>query len=168
MPVPLDVPQGVYKNEDKRWVRLCPSCQKEVTHLRRNYCIGADLMQQPCKKCSNKNNHPSGMVGAVRVSWLEAFSKSAVSRGYLWELTPEIVNELYIEQNGLCALSGLSISWSSVGWDHTASIDRIDNNIGYTIDNIQLVHKKINMMRGVLPVDEFISLCNAVTNKVKW
>lgn len=68
--------------------------------------------------------------------------KSAISRGYSWELTPEVINEMYDEQDGLCALSGLSIGWSKIGWDHTASIDRIDNNIGYTLDNIQLVHKK--------------------------
>lgn len=168
MPFPLDLPVGVFINKDKRWVRMCPQCKEEVTHLRRNYCIGADIMQQPCKKCSNKNNHPSGMIGAVRVAWFDAFSKSALSRGYSWNLTPEELNEIYIEQDGLCALSGLSIGWSKTGWDHTASIDRINNEEGYYLDNIQLVHKKVNMMRGSLTVEEFIELCAAVANKVKW
>lgn len=168
MPFPLDLPPGVFINENKRWVRLCPKCKEEVTHLRRNYCIGADVMQQPCKKCSNKNNHPSGMVGAVRLAWFDSFSKSALSRGYSWELTPEEINEMYAEQDGLCALSGLSIGWSTAGWEHTASIDRINNEEGYYLDNIQLVHKKINMMRGSLTIAEFLEFCAAVNNKVKW
>ena len=168
MPFPLELPPSVFKNENKRWVRFCPKCKEQVTHLRRNYCIGASLMEQPCKKCSNKTNHPSGMVGAVRLAWFESFSKSAISRGYSWNLTPEELNEMHEEQDGLCALSGLSIGWSKVGWEHSASIDRLDNDKGYFLDNIQLVHKKINMMRGSLTVDDFLELCQAVANKVKW
>ena len=168
MPFALDIPKGVYKNSANRWCRVCPKCSSEITHLRRNYCIGDNSIGQPCKGCSNKNNNPSGMVGAVRLSWYESFMKSAITRGYEWQLTPEIINELYEEQEGLCAFSGLSISWSKIGWDHTASIDRIDNNLGYLMDNIQLVHKKINMMRGTLDVNEFIELCAAVSDKVKW
>jgi hypothetical protein len=168
MPFPLEVPDGVFKNEEGRWVRYCPSCNAEVNHLRRNYCIWSHNIKQPCKRCSNINNHPSGMVGAVRLAWYESFYKSALTRGYLWELTPQFINELYEEQDGLCVLSGLSIGWSKVGWEHTASIDRIDNNIGYTVENVQLVHKKINMMRGSLTIDEFLNLCSSVSDKVKW
>jgi len=170
MPFPLDLPEGVFKNDNNRWVRHCPKCSKEITHLRRNYCIGAHNIEQPCKQCSNKNNHPSGMVGAVRLAWFEAFAKNAVVRGYSWNLTPEELNEMYDEQDGLCALSGLSIGWSKSGWEHSASIDRLDNDAGYFVDNVQLVHKKINMMRGSLAVDEFLELCASVTdkNKVKW
>jgi len=168
MPFPLEVPDTVFKNENNRWVRYCPQCNNQITHLRRNYCIGAHNIEQPCKACSNKTNKASGMVGAVRLAWYESFSKSALVRGYSWDLTPEQINELYEEQNEVCALSGLSIGWSKIGWDHTASIDRINNNEGYFLENIQLVHKKINMMRGTLSVEEFTELCAAVANKVKW
>ena len=164
----LDIPKGVYKNSTNRWCRVCPKCNTEITHLRRNYCIGAHNIEQPCKTCSNKNNHPSGMVGAVRLAWYESFKKSAITRGYEWYLTPKIINELYEEQEGLCALSGLSVGWSKVGWEHTASIDRINNNIGYLIDNVQIVHKKVNMMRGTLEVSEFVDLCSAIANREKW
>ena len=168
MPFPLELPENVFKNTEGRWVRFCPTCQTEITHLRRNYCVGAHNIKQPCKKCSNASNHPAGMVGAVRLSWYESFLKSAISRGYSWDLTVEDIDLMYQEQQGLCALSGLSIGWSRVGWDHTASIDRIDNELGYSRDNIQLVHKKINMMRGSLTVDEFKELCFCVANKEKW
>jgi hypothetical protein len=162
----FELPENVFKSADKRWIRYCPQCDTEVSHLRRAYCINAHHIKQPCKRCSNKNNHPSGMCGSVRLSWYESFYKSALTRGYSWDLCPELINDLYEEQDRVCALSGLSIGWSRVGWDHTASIDRIDNDIGYAIDNIQLVHKQINMMRGSLSIPEFVQLCDAVTNKV--
>jgi hypothetical protein len=75
---------------------------------------------------------------------------------------------MYQEQDGLCAYSGLPIGWSVVGWDHTASLDRIDNDMGYQDDNVQLVHKEINMMRGSLSTDRFKELCVLVTDKAKW
>jgi len=66
MAFPLDIPKGVYKNEEKRWVRICPSCKNEVTHLRRNYCIGADVMQQPCKKMQQQKQ------SSIRHGWRSA------------------------------------------------------------------------------------------------
>ena len=102
------------------------------------------------------------MVGVVRLSWLNAFEKSARVRGYVWELTPEFVDTMHQEQDGLCAYSGLPIGWEVSGWNHTASIDRIDNDVGYTEGNVQLVHKEINMMRGSLEDDKFKELCHLI------
>lgn len=167
MPSPLQLPSDVYK-EDGRWIRLCPVCNDKVSHLRRNYCAHSSLLKQPCNKCSNKNNNPSGMVGSVRVAWLTAFMKSGLSRGYVWDLTPEFIDAMYNEQGGLCAISGLPISWSVSGWSHTASIDRIDNNVGYVESNVQLVHKEVNMMRGSLDVERFQELCCLIADKVRW
>lgn len=167
MPAAMDLPLDVRK-VDGRWLRQCPNCDATVSHLRRNYCVHASLNKQPCKKCSNINNHPSGMVGSVRVAWYNAFQKSALSRGLVWELSIEFVDAMYELQERKCALSGLDIAWSSTHWDHTASIDRIDNGRGYVPDNIQLVHKEVNMMRGSLEPERFVELCALVANKVKW
>jgi hypothetical protein len=161
MPLILNIPEGVVK-EEGRWVRYCPTCSVAVSHARKNYCIGAHNSAQPCKKCSNSHNNPSGMIGSVRVSWFESFRKSAITRGYVWELTPEYVDTLYQQQNGVCALSDFPIGWSVSNWNHTASLDRIDNEVGYIESNVQLVHKKINMMRGSLSVENFIEMCAAV------
>lgn len=109
------------------------------------------------------------MVGSVRLSWYTGFMKSGIMRGYDWEITPEFIDSMYQEQKGRCAYSGLPIGWSVSGWDHTASIDRIDNQQGYTEDNVHLVHKDVNMMRGTLDNDKFLELCTLISeNKVKW
>ena len=44
------------------------------------------------------------------------------------------------------------------------SIDRIDSFKGYEKDNIQLVDKRINMMKGSLSNEEFIELCTKVAD----
>jgi len=46
----------------------------------------------------------------------------------------------FLEQNGLCALTGLDIKII----DGTASLDRIDSKKGYMLNNIQWIHKDIN------------------------
>lgn len=166
MPAPLDIPADVRKI-DGRWNRTCPQCDGTVSHLRRNYCVNASLLKQPCKRCSNTTNHPSGMVGPVRVAWFNSFYKSAISRGYGWDLTIEQVAALYELQGGRCALTGWLIQWSSQGWEHTASLDRIENESGYTLDNVQLVHKAVNMSRGRLSVNEFTEVCCAVADNAR-
>lgn len=163
MPAPKELPTEVFKDASKRWIRLCPICTVRISHLRRNYCINAHVIKQPCKRCSNISNHPSGMVGAVRLSWFASFHNSALTRGYSWELTPEDIAELHTAQRGICAFSGAPIGWSIQGCKHTASIDRIDNARGYSKDNILLVHKDVNMLRGSLPVVLFLEWCSRVT-----
>ena len=139
--------------------------------MRRNYCVNSSMIQQPCKRCSNINNHPSGMFGPVRVAWYNSFYKSALSRGYSWDLTIEDIATMYEVQNGKCALTGWDIGWSEVNWNHTASIDRIDSSENYTVVNVQLVHKVANMAKSSLSQEEFVELCCAVaemSDREKW
>ena len=44
----------------------------------------------------------------------------------------------------------------------TASLDRIDSSKGYTTDNIQWVHKDINIMKNDYGNDYFIEICKKV------
>ena len=44
----------------------------------------------------------------------------------------------------------------------TMSLDRIDNNKGYIEENVQWVHKDINMMKRIYSQDYFIYMCKLV------
>jgi len=44
------------------------------------------------------------------------------------------------------------------------SIDRIDCNVGYTVDNIQLVCNSVNTMRNNLSIKDFITFCQNIIN----
>jgi len=114
-------------------------------------------------------NHPN-YTGYKEISGEQwgKIKRSADKRNLDFLITKEEVWELYLKQNKKCALSGLDINW---GGNHhsnrTASIDRIDNNKGYTLDNIQLVHKEINMMRWKLSIEEFKNICNIISERFK-
>ena len=58
----------------------------------------------------------------------------------------------------------LSFQSSSRVSDGTASLDRIDSSKGYTIDNVQWVHKKVNMMKKDMSDSEFIAWCNEISS----
>lgn len=98
--------------------------------------------------------------------------KSARLRNLEFNLSKEQLQELLEKQNFKCAFTGLNITISdinprdkSIYWKNTtASVDRIDSNKGYTIDNIQFVHKDINYLKKDFTDEEFINYCNLVSN----
>lgn len=71
---------------------------------------------------------------------------------------------LYKNQNGLCALSKVPMTWSAnEGRVPTnISIDRIDSNLGYTEDNVQLVCRIVNIMKHDLAQPDFIKWCETI------
>lgn len=150
----------------------CSCCGRSRVVKRRQHAIS--MASKPCKSCSNKNNNPIGLVGGIRASFFNKYITGAHQRNKHWGISIQDAAEKLNSQNNVCALSGLKIDAGASGCklaDITASLDRIDNSKGYEIDNIQWVHKDINMMRGSLPVDKFIELCKLVStnaDKVKW
>jgi hypothetical protein len=94
------------------------------------------------------------------------------------EITAKDIYDLWIKQDKKCALSGLPIDftntnlgtpdkpWSKYDLICTASLDRIDSNKGYTIDNTQLVHKDVNMIKKEYDQNYFLSLCKLITENL--
>ncbi|MFA5049150.1 MAG: hypothetical protein WC516_09060 [Patescibacteria group bacterium] len=76
---------------------------------------------------------------------------------YMWEL--------FKSQNGCCALTGIPIIPIHNG---TASIDRIDSNLGYIKGNVQWVHKCVNTMKSVYSIQCFKEVCLLVAKKNDW
>lgn len=76
-------------------------------------------------------------------------------------LERQALAETWIKSKGICALTGWQISIE----DRTASPDRIDPSKGYTVDNIQWVHKHANISKNMFDMDHFITLCHAIVNQ---
>ena len=68
-----------------------------------------------------------------------------------------------------CALTGieLKIGRRKEADLTTASLDRIDSNKPYCKNNIQWVHKQINLMKHAADQNEFIKFCKLVAEKNK-
>lgn len=144
----------------------CPRCQRIRTIKRKNHA--EYHAYKICKFCSNKNNHPQGEYKGFRRSWWQKYELSAKSRSLRWELTIDDGIACYVKQQGKCALTGVPLTCIGDFKDITASLDRIDNAVGYIRDNIQFVHKDVNMMRGQLSMPRFLELCTAIANREKW
>ncbi len=160
----------VTKGSDGRWYKPCHSCGKMQSYLRKNYAEASFALKKECKSCSNKRteNCHRGFFEEIRISWFHNKKLSAESRNLDFFITINELWDIYLKQDKKCALSGVDIGWSKIGQSHTASIDRIDNSIGYTKNNVQLVHKDINFMKQYFQQNYFIQMCKAVADKVKW
>lgn len=79
-------------------------------------------------------------------------------------LTKQEAWNLFLRQNRLCALSGVPLEFPKKYKDKswTASLDRIDSDKGYTLDNTQWVHKDINMMKNKFDNQYFIKVCKLI------
>jgi hypothetical protein len=90
----------------------------------------------------------------------------ATRRNIEFNITIDQIWVKFEQQEKKCAISGLNINFPEFGQkatSQTASIDRINSDIGYIIDNIQWVHKDINKMKWELSQDRFLELCRIIT-----
>ena len=83
-------------------------------------------------------------------------------RGYEVTVTLEDLLELYEQQGGKCAISGVELTSAYETAESNVSIDRIDCNKGYELGNVRLICSVINMMRCRLQDEELLYWCKAV------
>lgn len=96
-----------------------------------------------------------------------SLKKGAFDRNFCFQINEDDIWRLYKKQKRKCALSGCDILFSKKQKENTASVDRIDSKKGYTLDNIQIVHKKINVLKMAFPEDIFISMCTKIAENFK-
>lgn len=87
-----------------------------------------------------------------------------------FNITLEDVINMYFEQDGKCAITKLDLATES-GTRKKAnafriSIDRIDSNGGYTLDNVRLVCWAVNQMKADRTEEEFIFWLKAISSQV--
>lgn len=121
-----------------------------------------------CRKCSGMNgaNNPA-YKGTKNIpgNYWGILKKSAAIRSLPVEITIEDLDKKLVEQGFKCALSGMDISFSGgkKGKKWTASVDRIDSKVGYVYDNIQFVHKDVNLMKNRFDEGYFIDVCQKIS-----
>lgn len=73
-------------------------------------------------------------------------------------------NKHRAQQKGKCALTGFDMTYKYVcnKYKYSVSLDRIDPEKGYTLDNLQLVCHAANMMKGTFSENELLKFCEAI------
>ncbi len=97
--------------------------------------------------CYYKDNYHKG-YGEISGNYWNDVVAGAKLRGLELTVTLQYVWELFLKQDRKCALSGVLLKFDNrKGKYQSASLDRIDSKKGYTTDNVQWVHKRINLMK---------------------
>jgi hypothetical protein len=153
------------------YIRSC-GCGKEI-HYKTKYTWEKGMINNSqCPSCRTANNNRlphRSMKGTSNPAWrgykdvpgktLSKLKRGAKARGISFDITIEDIQEKLEKQDYKCALTNWSVAFSE-----NASVDRIDSNKGYTKDNIQIVDKRINMMKRDFDEKFFIDACKAISN----
>ena len=88
----------------------------------------------------------------------------ANKKGIPFNLTKEYLKELWDEQEGKCAISGIEMTFDQCkGRTATnVSIDQINPNEGYVIGNVQLVCMAVNQFKSDFSMDEIYMFCESI------
>lgn len=155
------------KNNRTIWRCLC-DCGKEHITYSENLRSGHTRM---CTMCADKSagiKRRKYTIADMSLRKWKSIVYSATKRNISFNVTKEQIYDLYLKQNKKCALTDLPISFG-IGNDSktTASLDRINSNIGYEEGNLQWIYKDLNKMKGSLTQDQFIKLCGLVWKNKK-
>ena len=105
---------------------------------------------------------------ALNYHFMEA-RKGAKRRNIDFNLTFDDYKALYEKQQGLCALSGIEMTLlhgTTKQQNPTKiSTDRIDNNKGYSKDNIQLIAWQANCAKGTWTTEQLIEMCKNIASR---
>lgn len=143
------------KKIDSRMLCIC-DCGKEVITRAESLLYGR-IGSCGCRRAGNGYKSMSG-------SYISSIQRGAECRNLSFNLSVEFIWDLFVRQKGLCALTGLNITF---GKDQTASLDRIDSLLPYIESNVQWVHKDINRMKNKYHNSYYIDMCKLVTKNSK-
>jgi len=136
-------------------------------NLKRGSTKSCGCFSRETLSARRKNNNPNWSgVGDMPGEYVNSLKKSARKRKIKFDISKEYMWNLYEQQDGKCAISGLPIKfWThSKMRDGTASIDRIDSAKGYIEGNVQWVCKDINFMKQSLEQGLFINYCKIIAD----
>lgn len=148
------------KFRTSRWMWQCTKCSKIYGPSLINSITRIDRSPRCC--FMPKGNQAGRWKGHEQLSgvWLYQYQSDAKKKGREFSVTPEQLWEIWIKQEGRCAYT----NWPLLhGLD--ASLDRIDSALGYTVDNVQWVHRDINRMKSDFTEKDFLRFCKAVAKQ---
>jgi len=146
------------KSRGRKFLCLCDCGKYKETY-------NNDLVKKTCRSCGclDIESHTTGYGDITGSFWCDLTS-SAKNRNIKLEIDIIFLDTLLKEQKYKCKISGLPIKIAPRRKKHetTASVDRIDSSKGYIKDNVQFVHKHVNIMKNCHTTEYFLSLCKEI------
>lgn len=153
----------IIKSKPIKYLCLCDCGNKKI--ITKSHLLQGKSNSCGCrhKQTGENSVHWKGFK-EISLAYWNQIQNGATSRGIKFDIKIEDIWNLYLKQNKTCALSGIPIQFKSRYdiTDGTASLDRINSDKDYTIDNVQWVHKDINKMKMDFPQEYFLSLIRKI------
>lgn len=142
----------------------CSGCDSNIlssSNHKSRYCSVACHLEAIARKV--KSNRTRDINGLLTSIYTQAKNR-AKRRAIEFNLPPNFIHELYIRQGGACARTSVTLLASdspgkSRSHKHTASIDRVDTNKGYTVDNVELVSYICNSAKNAFTHEDLYEFC---------
>lgn len=148
---------------------------KKGIYVYQYLCVCGKLGYAPLYKTKDLKYKSCGCSGAsymgISGPYFWSKKRGAISRNFEFNITIRDIWDLYLKQNARCALSGIKLTMGRNRKNGmTASLDRIDSLKGYTIDNIQWVHKDVNKIKWDFDENKLFEYCKKIYyyNKDKY
>lgn len=175
-----------YKQKRKLVKVKCDGCgttfekpaseHKRSTALkRRTFCT---------RSCVGKNNHKhldkyKGNISNLKsdnrkdeVTPYKYYMKNIKQRYKTIDITLQDLHEQWVNQEGICPYSGISLILSThskieKNAIYSASVDRIDSSKGYIKGNIQFTSRAMNHMKHTMSHEDTVILCKLIAQNYK-
>lgn len=171
----IEKPLTEFRKAKKGYLtRKCKQCSKNK--CRNEGCDHVVYGNAECSECCRLKNYGSARTKPPiqrSKAWLnqclrstKACSPSRLKRGYRVkenDLTIDFLMDLLEKQDGLCAVSGLPLQFEYKNCC-SASIDRVNPELGYLQDNVVLTCQWVNMGRNRTPIEEFKKILSRINN----
>lgn len=156
--------EPVYIGIHINYVWECRCLCGNVKQLTTRQLLSGDYVSCGCRRTTRHEDVSGEYIGCIR--------NRAKQGDIAFNITAEDVYNQFIKQNKKCYYSGLEIffahsmsaTYSGKEPHQTASVDRFNSDLGYTTDNIVIVHKNVNLMKSSLTSDDFINFCCLISN----
>jgi transposase len=150
-------------NNQNIWLCKCV-CGNEIKVEARSL-LDKNRMIKSCG-CARANNSDWKIIPPYQWSHIV---NGAIKRGFTISISMEYGENLFLQQNKKCALSGVELFFgrSRDKSQTTASLDRIDSNYGYIEGNVQWIHKILNIAKHTTTNAEYINWCKLVAGHNK-
>lgn len=146
------------------WLCKC-ICDNEIVISAQNLICSDNRRIRSCG-CSRRKTWKS-----VPPFYWKSLETKAIRRGIEFQISREFGEKLLENQNNKYAISGIEITigrrMDSRKHNTTASLDRINSNLPYVENNVQWIHKQINIMKNTLTDQELINWCKIITEHNK-
>ena len=153
------------KRGQSYWICKCQCGIQKI--VRGDHLLNCATKSCGCNQQGAGNHRWKGCGEIGGWTW-NNYRLSAKARNIPFHLSVKDMWNIFVLQNRKCSLSGKELFFSPLqvsGKKTNASLDRIDSNGGYTLDNVQWVTKDINLAKRTLSQEAFINVCRDVVKK---